>query len=54
MQSSQAMSQVGILSLNSGHIGLANNLVSIWNIDRIDLETIGHIEKTVPQPNYRP
>ena len=36
MQSSQIVSQSGILALNSGHIGLADNLIAIGNKARID------------------
>ena len=48
------MSQSGILAFDSSHIGLADNLIAIGNELGINLETIGDIEKTLPETHHRP
>lgn len=48
------MSQPRILSFDPSHISLANNLVTIWNILRVDLESIGHIKVALPKANGQP
>lgn len=54
MQPCQIMSQPGVLPLDTGHIGLADNLVTVWNELWIDRIAISNIEKALPQPHQLP
>ena len=48
------MSQSSILSFNSRHVSLANNLVTIWNVLWVDLESIGYIKVALPKASNQP
>jgi hypothetical protein len=51
MQSSEIVSQAGVLTLHSSHIGFADNLVALWNELRINWIPIGDPEVTSPVLN---
>ena len=43
-----------ILSFYPRHVCLANNLIAVWNVLRIDLVSIGDVEKTLPEAGDQP
>ena len=54
MQSCQVVSQSCVLTFYSGHIGLADNLIAIWNVLGIDLIAIGYIKEALPKTHHGP
>jgi len=48
------MPEPGVLSLDPSHIGLANNLVSIWDVLGVDLVPIGDIKEALPETDHDP
>lgn len=48
------MSQPGVLSLDTSHIGLGDNLITVWNELRIDRITISDVEKALPPTHQLP
>ena len=48
------MPQAGVFPFNSGHVGLADNLVALRDELRINRIAIRHIEIALPEAHYQP
>ena len=48
------MPEPSVFSLNSSHVGLADNLVPVRDVLGIHLIAIGHIEEALPETNHNP
>lgn len=54
MQSSERVSQARILRFHTGHVSLADDLITVWNKTWIDLPPVGDIEVALPLLNNPP
>ena len=54
MQTGQIVSQSGVLTLHSGHVCLADDLIAIGNVMGIHFQPIRDVEEAFPQTDPRP
>lgn len=54
MQTGQIVSQSGVLTLHSGHVCLADDLIAIGNVMGIHFQPIRDVEEAFPQTDHRP
>lgn len=54
MQSCQVVSQSGVLTFHSGHVGLADDLITIRNVLGVDFVSIRHIKEALPETDHCP
>lgn len=48
------MPQSCVFSLDPSHVGLADNLVSVWDVLGVDLVSISDIEEALPETGHDP
>ena len=48
------MPESRVFSLNPSHVGLADNLVAVWNVLGINFVLIRNIEEALPETDYDP
>ena len=54
MQTRQIVSQSGVLTVHSGHVGLADDVIAIGNVMGIDFQPIRDVEEALPHTDHRP